>query len=99
MDSWSSGAAHKGLTVDSFERKVGGNLADFRKVMENAKAQGINLAEVAIKYDGLTDQELEFLRKHQEVTHGIAPGRVLAKFPKQGFPLFEEKATVHHLGG
>jgi hypothetical protein len=88
----------RGLTATRFEPKVAANLADFEKVIENAAAQGIEIQEVAIHYEGLTDDELAILRKHQEVTHEISPGRVLAKFPKQGLPLYPEKATVHYLG-
>lgn len=78
----------------------GGTVVDFKKVMHNAAAQGIDLQEVAIQYEGLTANELAFLEKHQVVTHRIDEGRVLAKFPEKGFPLYQDKATaVHYLAG
>jgi hypothetical protein len=67
-------------------------------VIENAAAQGIDLQEVAIHYEGLTPDELKAVGDHQEITHVIDEGRVLAKFPKEGLPLYPEKATVHYLG-
>lgn len=68
--------------------------------MENAAAEGIPLQEITIQYEGLTPDEMVFLAKHQEVGHvSRGEGRVLAKFPDKGFPLFQEKATaVLYLG-
>lgn len=67
--------------------------------MANAKDQEIDLQEVAIQYENLTSEELKFLEKHQTITHNLGEGRVLAKFPLKGFPLYQERATaVHYLG-
>jgi len=77
-----------------------GSVVDFKAVMPNAKDQGIDLQEVAIQYENLTTEELSFLEKHQTVTHRLGEaGRVLARFPEKGFPLYQDKATaVHYLG-
>lgn len=80
--------------------KVSPAVVDFGQVMKNAAAEGIPLDEIMIQYDGLTPNELAFLKKHQEVTYEMGDeGRVIAKFPTKGFPLYQEKATsVLHLG-
>ena len=72
---------------------------DFEAVMRNAAAQGVDLQQIAIKYEGLTTAELVELGSHQEVTHQAGGGSILAKFPLEGMPLFPEKATaVLYLG-
>lgn len=72
---------------------------DFPTVMRNAAAEGIDLQQIAISYKGLTDSELLALQAHQEVTHDLGGGAILAKFPLEGVPLFQDKATgVMYLG-
>lgn len=72
---------------------------DFDAVMRNARRDGIDLQEIAIKYEGLTADELSELGAHQEVTHDLGTGSILAKFPAEGMPLFPSKAvSVLHLG-
>ena len=67
---------------------------DFEAVKSNAAAQGVDLQEIAIKYENLTADELSELKSHQKVTHKLSEGSVLAKFPEVGEPLFQEKATA-----
>jgi len=67
---------------------------DFDAVMRNAAAQGVDLQEITIKYEGLTAEELSELEAHQEVTHNTGGGSVLAKFPAKGAPLFPSKAAA-----
>jgi len=72
---------------------------DFAAVMRNAEAEGINLQQIAIQYKGLTVSEVIALQAHQQVTHDLGNGTVLAKFPLGGMPLFPEKAdSVLYLG-
>lgn len=72
---------------------------DFARVVRNALRDGVDLEEISIKYEGLTDEELTTLRTLQEVTHDLGGGACLAKFPPEGMPAFPEKATaVLHLG-
>lgn len=72
---------------------------DFEAVIANATAAGIDLQEIAIRYEGLSSKELAELREGQEVTHVLSGGVVLAKFPLVGTPRFQNKATsVFSLG-
>ena len=67
---------------------------DFDAVRRNAAREGIDLQEIAIKYEGLTADELLELGAHQEVTNDLGSGSVLAKFPLEGTPLFPSKASA-----
>ena len=67
---------------------------DFAKIRENALKDGIDLQEIPIKYENLTDSEIEILETKQTITHRLSKGCVLAKFPRDGKPLFQEKATA-----
>jgi len=60
----------------------------------NAAAQGIDLREITIKYEGLTDDELDVLRSHQGVISEPADGCALSQFPADGEPMYQEKATA-----
>jgi len=72
---------------------------DFREVMRNAVKEGIDLQEIAIKYENLTSDEVEVLESRQTITNRLPGGGLLAKFPKDGEPLFPGKATaVLYLG-
>jgi hypothetical protein len=73
---------------------------DFEAVIRNAEAQGVDLQEIAIQYEGLTPDDLIELRLRQHITHNRRNGTVLAKFPGDGgIPSCPEKAVaVHYLG-
>jgi hypothetical protein len=71
---------------------------NFKKVIEEAGKQGINLQEITIVYENLTPEELILLRSHQVVTHE-SDEMVCAHFPEEGFPIIQTKATkVLYLG-
>jgi len=67
--------------------------------MRNAAKDGIDLQEITIKYENLTSDEIKRLESCQMITNRLPGGGLLAKFPKDGEPLFPDKATVVlHLG-
>lgn len=71
---------------------------NFKEVIKNAKEQGVDLQEIAIFYEGLTDEEIKLLGNHQLITH-TSGSTTIAKFPKSGLPIIQSKATgVHYLG-
>jgi len=67
---------------------------DFPEVMRNAAKQGIDLQEIAIKYENLTSDKVKVLESRQMITNQLPGGGLLAKFPKDGQPLFPDKATA-----
>ena len=67
---------------------------DFSEVMRNAAHKGIDLQKIAIKYENLTSDEVEMLESRQMITNRLPGGGLLAKFPKDGEPLFPGKATA-----
>jgi hypothetical protein len=73
-------------------------LVDIDAIKRNAVEQGVPLSEIAIFYDGLTDNEKDLMREQNLITHDN--GRiVIAKFTASGEALFSEKAEgVHYLG-
>ena len=72
---------------------------DFAEVMRNAANEGIDLQQIAIKYENLTTDELQQLGLHQVITSYLPGNGVLAKFPESGEPLFQSKASaVLYLG-
>jgi hypothetical protein len=66
---------------------------DFDQVIENADKQGIDLAEISLFYEGLTDSEIFELKRHGLFKHqtGLC---IIGKFNKEGIPLFPEKVTA-----
>lgn len=71
---------------------------DFKAIMKNAKEQGVDIQQIAIHYEGLTVEEIEMLGNHQVITHNSGTV-VLAKFPEEGMPILQSKATsVFYLG-
>lgn len=68
--------------------------------MRNAAAEGIDLQEIALQYEGLTADELKMLQTRQEVTHLLGDGKVFAKFPSDGSPpyLAHKVECAHYLG-
>jgi hypothetical protein len=72
---------------------------DFSKVIDNAAKEGIDLQEITIQYENLTSDEVRVLESRQLITKRVPGGGLLAKFPKDGEPLFADKATaVFYLG-
>ncbi len=70
--------------------------------MANAAKEEIDLQQVAIQYEGLTQTEMDDLRTTQTITHEPhGDGRLLAKFPADGsVPKYPHKATaVFYLAG
>jgi hypothetical protein len=77
---------------------VASNECDIEEVKRNAYAQGVPLSEIAIFYDGLTDDEKDLMREQNLITQ-INGGIVIAKFTASGEALFSEKIKgVHYLG-
>jgi hypothetical protein len=77
----------------------GDERVDFDAVRKNAAAEGIDLSFVAIKYEGLTVDELDTLKARGRFAKDLGPGRVLGSFGDDGVPLFPEKATAVFLLG
>jgi hypothetical protein len=72
---------------------------DFRAVRATADHDGIDLQEVAIHYENLTEEEMKLLRARNLVGKELGPGSILGKFTSSGEALFEDKATgVLYLG-
>jgi hypothetical protein len=71
---------------------------NFKKVLEEARKQGIDPQGITIVYENLTPEDLALLRSHQVVTNE-SENMVLAHFPEEGFPILQSKATkVFYLG-
>jgi hypothetical protein len=77
---------------------VASNECDIEEVKRNAYAQGVALSEIAIFYDGLTDDEKDLMREQNLITHENGAS-VIARFAEGGEALFPQKITgVHCLG-
>jgi hypothetical protein len=74
---------------------------DFDAIRANAAAEGIILQEIAIMYEGLTDEEVQTMTALGLVgMHLGRPGALLGKFTSTGEALFPHKAVgVHYLAG
>ena len=71
---------------------------NFKKVIENAQQQGVDLQQITIQYENLTEEEIKLLGNHQVITHNSG-STVLAKFPEDGMPILQAKAEhVIYLG-
>jgi hypothetical protein len=80
------------------ETVVASNECDIEEIKRNACAQGVPLSEIAIFYDGLTDDEKDLMREQNLITHENG-SVVIARFTTSGEVLFPEKVKgVHHLG-
>jgi hypothetical protein len=67
---------------------------DFEAVRRNAAIQGLDLQEIAIIYEGLSEEELQTLEACGLVgRHLEARGSVLGRFTKDGEALFPTKAA------
>lgn len=90
-----AGCEHRGSEVGHVRMAV-----DFDAVRRNAADQGLILQEIAIMYEGLTDEEVQTLTERGLV--GVAlerPGALLGKFTSDGEALFPHKAVgIHYLG-
>jgi hypothetical protein len=73
-------------------------LVNIEAIKKNASEQGIPLSEIAVIYDGLTDEEKNLMRAQQLITH--ENGAVaIARFSGSGEVLFPSKVKgVHYLG-
>lgn len=65
---------------------------DFEQVVRNAEKEGIDLAEIALFYEGLADIELSELKRHGLFATKTARC-VIGKYNKEGVPLFPDKVT------
>lgn len=65
---------------------------DFDEVVKNAEAQGIDLSEISLLYKGLTEMELQALRRLQLVV-AKTDACVIGRFSKEGIALFARKVT------
>jgi hypothetical protein len=71
---------------------------DIETIKKNASEQGVPLSEIAVFYDGLTDDEKDLMREQNLITHNNGD-IVIAKFTASGEALFPEKIKgVHYLG-
>lgn len=72
---------------------------DFDTVAKNARAQGIDLGQIAIIYADLSEAEKDTMNGANLITHDPGTGTILARFGPEGVPFFPEKATgVLYLG-
>jgi len=65
---------------------------DFHKIVENAAKQGIDLAEISLFYEGLTEWEISELKRHRlfiDQTNRC----VIGKFNKEGIAFFPDKVS------
>jgi len=65
---------------------------DFEQIVRNAEIQGIDLSEIALFYEGLTDDEHSELKRHGLFAHHTNHC-VIGKFNKEGIPLFPDKVS------
>jgi hypothetical protein len=65
---------------------------DFDQIVANATEQGIDLSEIAVFYEGLTEEELFELKRHNLFTDQ-SKRCVIGKFNKEGLALFPDKVT------
>jgi len=68
---------------------------DIEAVKKNATEQGVLLSEIAIFYNGLTDDEKDLMREQNLITHENG-GSVIARFTKGGEAMFPQKITGAH---
>lgn len=66
---------------------------DFDTVRKNAKAQGIDLSQIAIVYSNLTEAEIDSMTRDRLISHDAGTGTVIAHFRTDGEAAFPEKAT------
>jgi hypothetical protein len=73
---------------------------DFAAVRANADKQGIDLQEIAICYENLTEEEARVLTTRNLIGKDLGrAGAVLGKFTSSGEALFPDKAVgVLYLG-
>ncbi len=75
---------------------------DFVRVMAAAEEQEIDLGQIAIQYEDMTEDETADVGLTQTITHALhGDGHLLAKFPEDGsMPKYPHKATaVIYLAG
>jgi hypothetical protein len=65
---------------------------DFAEIVKNAADQGIDLNEITLIYEDVSDEELIALQSHNLVATRTARC-VLGKFNKEGLALFPDKVT------
>jgi hypothetical protein len=65
---------------------------DFQQVVENAATQGIDLAEIALFYEGLTEWEILELKRHKLFIDQTSRC-VIGKLNKEGIALFPDKVS------
>lgn len=65
---------------------------DFDQIVRNATEQGIDLSEIALFYEGLTDEELSELKRHHLFVRQ-SNACVIGRFNKEGIPFFPKKVT------
>lgn len=68
---------------------------EIEDVKRNAAEQGVPLSGIAIFYDGLTDDEKDFMREQNLITHDNGSS-VVARFTNTGEALFHEKIKGFH---
>ena len=72
---------------------------DFDEIRRNAQSQGIVLSQIAIVYDGLNDDQLEFLNFNGLLVNDLGNGRATGRFARNGEVFFAEMAVqVLYLG-
>ena len=65
---------------------------DIGKIRQNAIDQGLELSQIAIVYEGLTDEEQSIMRQVNVIAYKVDDNCVVRRFTKDGEILFKEKA-------
>lgn len=73
------------------------NEFDIEEIKRNAYAQGVDLREIAVFYEGLTPEEKNLMMAQDLITHDNGD-TVIAKFTEDGEVLFSGKVKgIHYL--
>ena len=73
-------------------------LVDIDTIKRNASEQGVPLSEIALFYEGLTDEETKLMQAQQLITQENG-GFAIGRFTGSGEVLFPSKVKgVHYLG-
>ncbi len=66
---------------------------DFDEIRRNAKEQGVALSQIAVIYEGLSDDQFELLNLKGLLVNDLGNGRAIGRFVENGEVLFADMAV------
>lgn len=70
------------------------NTVNFKEVAKNIKKDNLDIKLIRVEYINLTASEIKELKVKQKPIKKLDDKRILAVYPKDGKPLFQNKATT-----